>query len=291
LHLKVLERRPDGYHSLQSIFAALDLSDELFFALEAREGLCGLETAGSIALCIQPEKNLVFKAVSLFRERTGFTQGVRVRLFKRIPVGGGLGGGSSDAAASLIAMNRLSGLNIPETALKGMASELGSDVPFFITGGTALVSGRGEIVEPVALKRRLWAVLVNPGFESPTAEAFRLLDKQRRENPGGGEPGDSLKILVKALGKEPGNWHFTNDFLPVFLSSGPRDRAETYRNILEDLKKRGADFFGLSGAGSTCFAVFTGEERAEQAVQALKNRWNFVCLTFFLARFVNTVLE
>jgi 4-diphosphocytidyl-2-C-methyl-D-erythritol kinase len=283
LHLRILGKRPDGFHDLESIFMALNFGDTLFFELGGEDGACVIEMdRESIPVPIEPGKNLIFKAISLFRSASAFMPGVRVRLLKRIPPGGGLGGGSSDAASTLIAMQRLSGVELPESVLSGIAADLGSDVPFFLKGGAAIVRGRGDVLKPVTMSRLLWVVLVCPDFSSSTADAFQLLDSRRYTVPARNGILEDEQ-LVTALRNDPERWPFVNDFLPVFLEAGHPDRARTYRNMLEDLKKTGAVFCGLSGSGSACFGVFTGKETAESAIEILEKKWNFVHLSFFLA--------
>jgi len=309
LHLEIGERRPDGFHDLESIFVSLALGDTLRFECTGKDGDCCLlvdwELPGER---IPEEKNLVYRAVSLFRERTGFRKGLKIGLIKRIPVGAGLGGGSSDAASSLLALNILAaGMEKgPKPALSmgklgEMAAFLGSDVPFFLSGGAAFVSGRGERVESVKIPGGLWVVLSKPPFSSDTKSAFQLLDEARkRKTPEKREkktPVEELskkalskKGLVRALGNDPGTWPFCNDFLPVFLDENGANAA-AYLNILESLRKAGACFTGLSGSGSCCFGIFKSKEAAEKAEKALSGSENYVRLTFFLAKKADPVLK
>jgi 4-diphosphocytidyl-2-C-methyl-D-erythritol kinase len=201
-----------------------------------------------------------------------------MELDKRVPLGGGLGGGSSDAAAVLAAFNALAETALAAETLGEMAEELGSDVPFFLgldRGPAALVQGRGERTLPIGEPPPLWVVLVNPGFPSGTAAAFRLLD----ETGGPAFSGPSGEALAAALGEEPRNWPYSNDFLPVFLAAGTAKAREAYSGILQDLKALGAEFAGLSGTGATCFGIFTSRDRAVRAETALKKLWVFVQLT------------
>ena len=319
LHLTIGEKRPDGFHDLESLFAPLDFHDTLCIECSGKDGDYSLEmnwemTSEAIPLEIPPEENLVSRAVFLFRERTGFNSGLFVSLDKRIPAGAGLGGGSSDAASCLLALNALSGdvLTVEET--KEMAAVLGSDVTFFLNTGTdntvcpsaAFVSGRGEIIKPVRTPQGgLWVLLVKPGFSSDTAGAYRLLDQTRvgdkwpgdrfHQSPGEMSPLVLEKlpadVLIKALEGDPETWPFFNDFFPVFLASGDRQNADKYRAILAALKDAGAAFAGLSGSGSCCFGVFKVKEIAEKAERRLGIPGNFVKLTFFLAQKTIPVLE
>jgi 4-diphosphocytidyl-2-C-methyl-D-erythritol kinase len=173
-----------------------------------------------------------------------------------------------------------------------MAGTLGSDVPFFLTGGAAWVSGRGEHIRPLPVPPGLWVALVNPGFSSETAGAFRLLDASRTGSPGPfSEPEGAAdfapEFYMKALGENPRNWPFFNDFLLVLNP----EAGGVYSRILVRLKELGADFSGLSGAGSTCFGLFTDGKTAEKAVKTLAKERPFVELTFPLARTAHAVLK
>jgi 4-diphosphocytidyl-2-C-methyl-D-erythritol kinase len=285
LHLEVLDRLQSGFHSLESIFLALDFGDILHFELvkcqETTEiAIKGLDTA------IPIEENTVFCALRLFREKTGFSKGLKIMVEKRVPAGGGLGGGSSDAAAVLLALNRLAGFPLNRAALLETAAALGSDVPFFIyRTSAARVTGRGETIEPFDAPR-LFFVIVNPGFPSDTATAYRLLDEyraglkihhaeaRRDGGRGGGEEGrrEENEKLEKEIFSDPARWSFRNDFLPVF---GEKERS-AYNEIICKLRELGAGFAGLSGSGSTCFGVFTESGAARRAADTLRGMWNFV---------------
>ena len=307
LHLRIGERRSDGFHNLEGIFASLALGDTLRFECGGEEGIsqlsvnwgtdCGRETPGGEVPTDAHfiEDNLVLKAISLFRERTGFKPGLAVHLEKRIPVGAGLGGGSSDAASTLLALNslseRLCSAPLPMDGLKNLAESLGSDVPFFLTGGTAFVSGRGELVEPLKPLDGHWVVLAKPPFPSETASAYRLLDRYREQK---GEEGwrkagnaPSKEELILALECKTEAWPFSNDFLQANTAA----KTEVILDILDSLRALGASFAGLSGAGSCCFGLFYGETEAKKAVGKLAGQGNFTRLTFFLAYKAIPVLE
>jgi len=298
LHLHIGDRRPDGFHHIESLFAALAFGDTLLFE--------PVHTPQALEICMDwqlpngapggftPEKNIISRAISLFRSRTGYEKGLKITVEKRIPLGGGLGGGSSDAAATLLALNHLAsegkGL-LSDAELAKMGASLGSDVPFFVraASGVAWIEGRGEIVQPLELPesaRNLSIVLVNPGFSSDTAEAYRLFDVWRGQNTPI-LPKNSA-FLLKSLSDPPQNWPFFNDFLTVFEAAGKSppmgEYLTTYQRIISGLKEQGADFAGLSGSGSTCFGVFSGREKAELARENLSLYWPLVIGTFLLAR-------
>jgi 4-diphosphocytidyl-2-C-methyl-D-erythritol kinase len=296
LHLGVGNRRPDGFHDLESIFTSLDFGDSLLFEPLTENYAMEIEISGPQAAFLKglpPEKNLVFRAVSLFRERSGFARGLKITIDKHIPPGGGLGGGSSDAVSSLLALNALAEAEgsavLSEESLAEMAALLGSDLPFFLCpGGAAWVSGRGERIVPLASPEKRCFVRVNPGFESETAAAFRLLDEFRAKNGERMVVSLSESAAIRALSDHPGNWPFFNDFLPVFEQTSS---ARTYREILAGLKEQGADFMGLSGAGSTCFGVFSDVKKAEKTAYFLKKNGKWAKKVFSLARRAIAVLE
>jgi 4-diphosphocytidyl-2-C-methyl-D-erythritol kinase len=312
LHLRVKGRRPDGYHELESVFLALALGDTLHFELggagEADEFTAedgrGRKGTGGFEEIPGPD-NIVLKAAALFRAKTGFDRGLRIRLEKRVPLGAGLGGGSSDGAATLAALNGLAeqaghpGL-LDGAELGKAAAELGSDVPFFLkvlTAGenAAWVTGRGEHIRPIEGPPDCTVLLANPGFPSNTAEAYRLLDLRRADGEHGPGSGLSAQGLIEALKGPPSRWPYGNDFLELFLAEKGA-QAAAYRSILEGLGSGGADFCGLTGSGSTCFGIFTEKGGAEKAAETLRSGGHtpesgiFTVLTFPLAYLGKRVL-
>ncbi|GHV74799.1 4-diphosphocytidyl-2-C-methyl-D-erythritol kinase [Spirochaetia bacterium] len=301
LHLRIKGRRTDGFHELESIFLALAAGDTLHF--ELGENGKGDEFLVQDSAELPRENNIVLKAVHLFRARTGFDAPLRIRLEKRIPLGAGLGGGSSDGASTLLALNELAGRMghspvLDGDALRRLAAELGSDVPFFLgASGAAFVTGRGEHIRSIEGPPDCGVVLVKPGFSSNTADAFRLLDAHRLDAEAPGDTaGLSAQALVEALKGPPARWPYRNDFLEVFLAKGEPLVRDIYRAILGDLQEAGADFCGLTGSGSTCFGIFTGggggpAGPAEKAKKALSKPEFFTLLTFPLARLGNAVVK
>jgi 4-diphosphocytidyl-2-C-methyl-D-erythritol kinase len=305
LHLNIGEKRPDGFHDIESLFIALAYGDTLSFEIlpsettlysEDTEIILDWQLPWGSSNDISPGKNIVNKAVSQFREGTGFDKRIKIVIEKRIPLGGGLGGGSSDAAATLLALNRLASPDklVSDAVLAEMGASLGSDVPFFLQialneAPIAWVSGRGERVlgfVPPPQVQNLSLVLVNPGFPSDTAKAFRLLDEIRGNDLR--RPLSSPDSLLPSLSYSPRDWPFTNDFLSVFEVDFKQGKSDcgffsAYREIISTLRELGADFSGLSGSGSTCFGVFSGCDRARTAKELLLKRWNFVIETFLLA--------
>jgi 4-diphosphocytidyl-2-C-methyl-D-erythritol kinase len=264
LHLAVFDRRPDGFHDIESVFLAVELADtmhfELFKPVERENSAEIIMNSGSVP--VPPEKNIILRALSIFREKTGFSKGLRIRVEKRIPVGGGLGGGSSNAAFTLLALNKLAGSPINRDLLAEMGASLGSDVPFFLQNAAAtLVTGRGDKIEALS-PPGVFLTLVNPGFSSDTAAAYRLLDKKRE-----GKEVAPSKPAVKGMAFNS----FLNDFLPVF----EEPEKSVYGGIISQLRDLGAVYANLSGSGSTCFGVFWDKSKAKRAAKILRNKWYF----------------
>jgi 4-diphosphocytidyl-2-C-methyl-D-erythritol kinase len=262
----------------------LSFGDTLTVDSLKERSVCDLRMPGDVP----QEHNSIYKALAAFRAKTGFDGGVRCVVEKRLPMGAGLGGGSSDAASALMAFDAIAGTRLPATELEEIALSVGSDVPFFIRGGTAVVSGRGEVIEPVSTDLSYAVVLVHPGFTSGTVDAYRTLDRSRS--------GDLLptplgrETLLRSLAGSVSDWPFFNDFETVFLAAGTRESA-LYGALLSDLRMCGADFVSLSGSGSTCFGVFPSLKKAQKASVDLQNRWKFVELALPLARSANAGVQ
>jgi len=295
LHLTVFDKRADGFHNLESVFLAVNFGDTLHFQTVNPENSIEITMKGMDSV-IPAEKNIIFKAISLFRQKTGFSKGLNITVEKRIPQGGGLGGGSSNAASTLLTLNRLAGLPCGKDALLDMAASLGSDVPFFVSETpAALVTGRGEQIQPIEAPS-LYFTLVNPGFSSDTAAAFRLLDECReKETSHGGTKAQSCRSLSVPNSQEisvnypkylrnmfnisDNNFvplclceiNFSNDFLSIF----PEKEKSVYNAIISRLRELGAQFSGVSGTGSTCFGVFEDEQKAQKAAEIMRESWDF----------------
>ncbi|MCL2720649.1 MAG: 4-(cytidine 5'-diphospho)-2-C-methyl-D-erythritol kinase [Treponema sp.] len=284
LHLKVKNKRSDGFHDLESVFLAVNFGDNLDFQpIDTKNAIEIKCSSGESAKTqsfnkLNIENNIIYKAVSFFREKTNFSQGLKIKLEKYIPVGGGLGGGSSNAAVTLLTLNKMAGYPLNREALLEAAATLGSDVPFFIyETPAAFVTGRGEIIEPIEAPD-LHIVLVNPGFSSSTATAFKLLDEYRsgRFHTEAQRHGAIISNLFSVSSVSPclRVMDFCNDFLKVF----PEKEKSIYNNIISQLIENGAQYANLSGAGSTCFGVFENKQQAQKAADFMQNKWGFVQL-------------
>ncbi|MBO4639582.1 MAG: 4-(cytidine 5'-diphospho)-2-C-methyl-D-erythritol kinase [Treponema sp.] len=267
-NLRVLQNRTDGYHNIESIFQTIDLFDELEVSVTEETG-CFVE-CNSLKL---PKQNTLTNAYDAFFSITGLKkQGVRVKLKKGIPAGGGLGGGSSDAAALIRALSKICDVNLDDNQLDYIAAKTGSDVFFFMhcdeSGtGCALVSGRGEIVKRISSRKDLYLVLVFPDFSSSTKEAYELVDKQLA--CGIEEEYVNFENLEEEYRKNPSEWSFKNTFTPSLCGV-----YSDLKGALGTLKKSGADFCDMSGSGSTLYGVFTSKHRAKSSMDLLAATWN-----------------
>jgi 4-diphosphocytidyl-2-C-methyl-D-erythritol kinase len=251
LTLEVIGKRPDGYHEIRSVFQSIDLFDTLHFT-----------GAGDISFrCDLPGwsavKSLVSKAAKLLLDSTGYKRGAEIKLEKRIPVLSGLGGDSSDAAAVFKGLNELWGLRLSRDKLLTLAAQLGSDVPFFISGGTVLASGRGDIVEPLPSPAGLFLVLVVPDIRVEPGKTGRMYAALKPSHFTDGSMTQKLKeTLVKK--EKPNSSQLFNTFENVAFSyfSG----LGVYK---EHLLKLGAPRVHLAGSGPALFTMFSNKSRAE----------------------------
>ena len=266
LGLQVLNKREDGYHNLHSLFMEIDLADELSFR-EASGLKLGIEGA-DLPL---DENNLITKAYRLIQSKVEDIQSeYSIHLKKKIPIGGGLGGGSSNAATVLTTLNQLWKLNLTEDELENMSRSLGADVPFFIRGGIQLIEGIGDILSPIdpAPMKDLQFILVVPPIHISTPWAYRALNKTLQP--------DKSRPKFSPLSR-PMNWElFDNDFKRIIYETYPEIR-ETKVN----LQKAGALYAGLSGSGSTVFGVFDNLQKAKSKLKQFDQYQTFLTSPVF----------
>ncbi len=272
LTLEILGRRSDGYHELDSILAPLDLCDELELTATAGSGLtltveeCDGATFGGRAP--PPEDNLILRAARLLREECGEARGAAILLRKRIPVGGGLGGGSADAAAALLGLNRLWALNLSTARLLELGARLGSDVPALVLGRVCRMRGRGERVTPLfpegASHPPWWLVLANPGFPVPTRDVYARLRMNSGLTPSP-NPGKDTFLALEMGDVERGVRDLRNALQPVVFAKYP------LLAVLEEaLTEAGALRALLSGSGASVFGVVRDEGRAREVERRLR---------------------
>ena len=248
LFLHITGRRPDGYHHLQTLFQILDWGDELRFSINDSGQIsrsCNIDG-------ISEAEDICVRAARLLKARFDVQEGVHIDLIKRIPMGAGLGGGSSDAATVLLALNQLWSLGLTPRQLADLGLELGADVPVFVHGRSALAEGRGEKLQAVTLGQRFY-VLVFPEISISTAEVFQHSQLKR----------DSKLIDMSLASLESGR----NDCEAVVLKMYPE-----LKKIMQDLGSWGQAH--MSGTGSTIFLPFDDKKTAISAASELKCRYN-----------------
>jgi len=255
LCLHVLGRRPDGYHELRTIFQAISLHDTLNLSLVSLPGIT-LET-NDPALPTGPE-NLIYRALDSIRAEIGIRGGIYARLEKRIPVARGLGGGSSDAAAALIGTLRLTKKKLPLYRLMAIAAGLGADVPFFLVGGRAVATSRGDEIYPLpdAPKRSILVVSPN-GIGVSTKDAYQWVSQELTNRP---QPHNIWGFCALCWSRSGA---LSNDFEGPVFSRHPR-----LGEIRTGLLKRGAADAALAGSGSAVFGVFQNPAQARRAARA-----------------------
>ena len=262
LHLSVLGKRPDGYHQLITLFERVDLADELHVERSGPAG--GLEFSCEASGVPSDSTNLAVRAAQLYREASGWNDGLRIRLEKKIPAGGGLGGGSSDAAAVLLALQQLSGKALAPDRLMECALSLGSDVPFFAADVPwAMGRERGDQIEPAAVQVLLWHLLVTPDFPIPTKEIYRAFKLT-------GLPPDAT-LLFRAL--EQREIPRIRGLLFNALEPTVEALYPEMRRVKSDVEIiTGLPNSMVSGSGSSVFALCESKEEAESAAEKVRKR-------------------
>jgi 4-diphosphocytidyl-2-C-methyl-D-erythritol kinase len=254
LLLHVTARRADGYHELQTLFQLIDLCDQLSFELRDDGQILRLDDAaaapGPLA-AIASEDDLCVRAARTLRQAVGADFGVSIRVRKRIPMGGGLGGGSSDAATTLLVVNALCGLGLGRPALAEIGLGLGADVPLFVAGRCSVGEGVGERLTPVQLPAS-WYLLIHPGVSVPTREIFQAAELTRNS-----------PVLT----------------IPALLASGGRNDCEPVVRSRYPEVASALDWLGqfatarLTGTGSCLFAPFASAAAAERVAARVPDHW------------------
>jgi len=263
LTLEVLAKRPDGFHEIRSVIQAINLGDSLHFRLSE-----SIEFS-----CNDPEwvsaKSLVSKAVSLLQKATGCAQGVTIEVDKRIPLVSGLGGDSSDAAAVLRGLNRLWGLGLSLPQLVELASQLGSDVAFFLYGGTAVVRGRGEVVTPLPPFPHMWVVLMLPPVSRMPGKTGRLYASLKPSHYTPGEVTDRLVALLTG-GSLKGERLIHNLFNA--LEDVAVDSFAGLGEYRQQFLQAGAQEIHLAGSGPALFTLVKDKTQAEKIYHNLQQQ-------------------
>jgi 4-diphosphocytidyl-2-C-methyl-D-erythritol kinase len=269
LYLRVVRRREDGYHELETVFQSIDGGDTLY----------GASAADLSLRCSDPslptdERNLVTRAARLLQkgDAAARSRGAELTLVKRTPSGAGLGGGSVDAAAALALLSRLWGLSLSRAELAGLAARLGSDVPFFLSGGTALARGRGEQLDPLPTAP-LWLVLLRPAVSVSTPWAYQQWAAGPREGP----PVEEFIAALRSRSPEAVGPLLRNDLEPGVAAAMPEIAAARAW-----LLAQGLCGVRMTGSGSVVFGVARDEEQARKVASlpgAPGQVWAARCLT------------
>jgi 4-diphosphocytidyl-2-C-methyl-D-erythritol kinase len=263
LFLHVTGRRPDGYHDLQTIFQLIERCDRIGLAVRADGDI--RRSAGLAE--VEPEKDLAVRAARALQRRTGTALGADIQVIKHIPAGGGLGGGSSDAASVLLALNALWQCKLSLAQLALLGRDLGADVPVFVLGDSAWGEGRGERLTPMELPPR-WFLVIHPGVGVSTAEIFQAPELTR----------NSTVITIRAFSES----RAANVFEPVVCARRP-EVADALAWLRGQVDAQGAPLMAhMSGTGACIFASFERVQDAERIAGRVPDRWNS-----FVARGLN----
>lgn len=257
LGLRILHRRPDGYHDIESCMLPIGWTDQLTVEIATGAAEDSYEIAG-LAGELPIERNLIYKAVQLLRAHHHDIPPLRLKLEKRIPSEAGLGGGSADAAYTLLAVNELCHLGLATAQLETLAGELGSDCPFFIQSRPVLVTGRGEKLTPLTMPSALhgkWLLVVKPPIGMSTAEAYRQVIRHPEAE------GKLATLLEQPIGE----WRelIVNDFEPVVFAHYPELAA-----LRDRLYHHGALYAAMSGSGTALYALFTDNPLSSTSLTA-----------------------
>lgn len=258
LSLDVLHKRPDGYHEVEMVMTTIDLADRIEMTLLQEDKI---EIVSQNRFVPDDQRNLAYQAAKILKETYGVKLGVRMEIEKIIPVAAGLAGGSSDAAAALRGLNKLwkLGLSLDELAVLG--AQIGSDVSFCVYGGTALATGRGEIITHLPAAPSCWVVLAKPVIGVSTADVYKRLNISTIEHP-------NTKAMINAI--------YENDFAGVCknmkncLEAVTFSMHEEVSMIKAQMQKFGADAVLMSGSGPTVFGLVEHDSRMQRVYNGLK---------------------
>jgi 4-diphosphocytidyl-2-C-methyl-D-erythritol kinase len=259
LSLDVLHKREDGYHEVEMIMTMVDLADRIEIQELSEDKIIISSQSGYIPL---DEKNLAFQAARLLKNRCQVRQGVHIHLDKNIPVAAGLAGGSSDAAATLRGLNRLWRLGLPVEELQSLGAILGSDVPFCVTGGTALATGRGELLKVIEPPPQCWVILAKPPINVSTSDIYsKLKAKQIKSHP-------STLALIEAIRTK--NLDMLCQSMGNVLEEVTLELYPIVRQLKQCMQNLGAEGVLMSGSGPTVFGIVSKEAKARRIYNGLR---------------------
>ena len=256
LGLYVVRRRPDGYHDIETVFHRISIADTISFTPASE-----IIVTSSSEDAPSDQTNICFKAALLLRDHLGISAGVHIHIDKQIPVGAGLGGGSSDAACVLRELPGFWGSDVSGPVLHSMALQLGSDVPYFLVSGSALAQGRGEILEYFALDIPFAILLCNPNVHVATGWAYGQVHPGTQGKP------EDLRSAVQVGMADPSllATSLRNDFEPVVFAAHP-----VVRNLKKQMLDAGATFALMSGSGSSVYGLFADTDSASACAAPLR---------------------
>ncbi len=269
LFLKIGKKLSSGYHNLQSVMQRIELSDNIAIEPLHEDKIVVEATHPELS----SEENLAYKAALLLKKKYKVKQGAKIYIEKNIPLQSGLGGGSSNAATTLLNLNKLWGLKLKEKQLVNLAMQLGSDVPFFIGENAAVVGGMGDKIKWIKKSFSINIVLINPGFRISTKWAYSSFDRQKPRIRTKADINDLVKAIERKDIKEIAN-NLHNDFEPIVTK-----KYRVINEIKTNLLRNDALNAVVSGSGPTVFAVFNSIYEAREAFFKIQYDYPFVFLT------------
>jgi 4-diphosphocytidyl-2-C-methyl-D-erythritol kinase len=259
LSLDVMHKRDDGYHEVEMVMTMVDLADHIEIQELPEDKIIISSQSGYIPL---DEKNLAFQAAKLLKDQYQVRQGVYIHLDKKIPVAAGLAGGSSDAAATLRGLNRLWRLDLPLEEMQRMGAILGSDVPFCVTGGTALATGRGELLRAIEAPPPCWVILAKPPINVSTSDIYsKLKAKQIKSHP-------NTAVLLEAIRTK--NLDMLCQSMGNVLEEVTLELYPIVLQLKQCMERLGAEGVLMSGSGPTVFGIVSKEEKAHRIYNGLR---------------------
>ncbi|WP_445492809.1 4-(cytidine 5'-diphospho)-2-C-methyl-D-erythritol kinase [Niallia sp. 03133] len=258
LSLDVLNKRPDGYHEVEMIMTTIDLADRLELTLEDKDVIKIISLNRFVP---DDQRNLAYQAAKVLKDKYDVKKGVTIRIEKNIPVAAGLAGGSSDAAAVLRGLNTLWDLKLSIDTLAEIGAEIGSDVSFCVYGGTALATGRGEIIKELPAPPICWVVLAKPFIGVSTADIYKRLDVSKIKHP-------NTKKMIQSI--YDGSYHYMCRNVGNVLEEVTLSLYSEVAQIKEQMKKFGADAVLMSGSGPTVFGLMHHDSRMNRVYNGLR---------------------
>jgi 4-diphosphocytidyl-2-C-methyl-D-erythritol kinase len=258
LSLDVMHKRPDGYHEVEMVMTTIDLADRIELSLLEEDRIV---IHSHNRFVPDDQRNLAYQAAHLLKERFQVKKGVVIGIEKTIPVAAGLAGGSSDAAATLRGLNKLWGLGLTLDELAELGAEIGSDVSFCVYGGTALATGRGEIIKQIPAPPTCWVVLAKPFIGVSTADVYRRLNVDKIQHP-------PTKEMISAI--EKGDFHGVCNSVGNVLEDVTLSLYPEVAQIKDQMKRFGADAVLMSGSGPTVFSLVEHDSRMHRIYNGLR---------------------